>query len=378
MYWARLRHSRVTYNRIIPRGDRNRPCDYSVICDFSTSRILDRCSGITLVELIIVIAIISVLVTLLLPGVQALRESTRRAQCQNNLKQVALALLTYHEAHDEFPGGGWGHSWVGVPERGVGRRQPGGWIYSTLPYIEESELHELGSGMVGSDVVAAYSARLQTPIPLFVCPSRRSCSTWPIAEQYIWVRTPKPFGDVRLVARADYAINGGTSHLFSFSGPRNLDQGDSVEFWSDAPYPRSFSGISHLRIAASSESIVDGSSKTYLVGEKYLDEASYATGTSLGDNESLYAGYCTDLHRFTGVIEKLKLERSAYAEPLCDKATPANGTPGFVRFGSAHAAGFNIAHCDGSGHFVTYGVDPDIHLRSGHRGDYGMALETLE
>src|SRR5690242_9246733 len=109
-----------------------------------------RVFAFSLVELLVVIAIISTLIALLLPAIQAARESTRRAHCQNNLRQIALALLDFHDVYKIFPNGGWGHEWVGDPDRGVGARQPGGWIYSLLPFIEEPSLYESGRGLVGS------------------------------------------------------------------------------------------------------------------------------------------------------------------------------------------------------------------------------------
>lgn len=335
-------------------------------------------SGFTLVELLVVIAILAILLALLLPAVQAMRESGRRAQCQNNLKQIGVALLHYHDVYRSFPHGGWGHAWVGVPERGAGERQPGGWIYGLLPFVENGPLHDLGSGLNAKPAVDAYSQRLQTPICLFVCPSRRPCSAWPVVEKYPWVHTPRPFGDVVSVARADYAINAGTSHVFSFSGPADLIQGDDAEFWRNAPYPKDFTGISHLRIGASMQSIADGTSKTYLLGEKHLEVENYATGMSPGDNESLYAGYCTDLHRFTGLIENMKVSRSPYAAPLSDFATPDGNASGFVRFGSAHPAGLHMAYCDGSVHFIGYDIDSEAHFRAGHRCDDGQPIESLD
>jgi prepilin-type N-terminal cleavage/methylation domain-containing protein len=331
----------------------------------------------SLVEVLVTIAILSVLLALLFPAVQTMRESARRAQCQDNVKQIALGLLVFHEVHKEFPLGGWGHQWVGIPERGNGRRQPGGWIYSTLPYVEERNLHDLGLGQSGITAIVAYSQRLQTPISLFVCPTRRPCNSWPIADQYTWVRAPKPFGDVTIVARADYAINGGTSHVFSFAGPANITEGDDMTFWQNAPYPKNFSGISHLRIAARIASVIDGTSNTYLLGEKYLEPSNYMTGTSPGDNESLYAGYCTDLHRFAGLIENLKLSRAPYASPLNDQTIPESSVPASARFGSAHPAGFHIAYCDGSVHLIAFDVDPEVHFRSGHRSDQDALLTSL-
>ena len=334
-------------------------------------------SGFTIVELFVAITIIAVLVSLLIPGIQIAREAARRAQCQNNLKQIGVALQTFHDVGTRFPCGGWGNEWVGVPERDATESQPGGWIYSLLPYLEHEALHNLGFGSIGSVADSLYSERLATPVCVFVCPSRRSCSAWPIPDQHLHVLNAKPFGKPKLVARSDYAISGGASNIFSFRGPANFAEGDDGTFWRNAPAPVRFNGISHLRTGASLRSITDGTSKTYLIGEKYVDPDSYMTGTSLGDNESMYAGYCVDLHRFAGGIENTKHSLSPYAPPLADVAIPDGGIPSIARFGSAHSNGFHMALCDGSIQFSSYELDPDVHLRLGHRSDAGAPLVSL-
>lgn len=95
--------------------------------------------GFTLVELLVVIAIIGVLVALLLPAVQAAREAARRSQCQNNLKQIALALLNYHDTHGHFPGG----APCRVSSASGCSLKPGpNWVVSMLPYMEMQNLSD--------------------------------------------------------------------------------------------------------------------------------------------------------------------------------------------------------------------------------------------
>ena len=100
----------------------------------------------TLVELLVVIAIIGALVALLLPAVQAAREAARRMQCQNNLKQMGLALQNYHSAYRHFPLSVYGadksgiNSTTGFPES---EEQGYGWSVALLPHLEliHSQLH---------------------------------------------------------------------------------------------------------------------------------------------------------------------------------------------------------------------------------------------
>ena len=104
-----------------------------------------RTRGFTLVELLVVIAIIGILVALLLPAVQAAREAARRSQCQNNLKQLSVAVLNYENTHKTLPSGGWGWHWMGDPDGGYGKDQPGSWLYSILPYLEEANVRTIAA-----------------------------------------------------------------------------------------------------------------------------------------------------------------------------------------------------------------------------------------
>ena len=135
----------------------------------------------TLVELLVVIAIIGILIALLLPAVQAAREAARRMQCTNNLKQMSLALHTFHDAHKRLPGFAWDPMWTtaystgkaGDPEVNA-RRLHGTDVYSVhvslLPFIEQTALHstltaQLALGL--SKFPSGNEAREYAPEPSF-------------------------------------------------------------------------------------------------------------------------------------------------------------------------------------------------------------------
>jgi prepilin-type N-terminal cleavage/methylation domain-containing protein len=108
---------------------------------------LRKAAGFTLVELLVVVAIVAVLIGLLLPAIQKIREAAHRVQCRNNLKQIGLAALNHESVYGRLPGGGWTGRWLGEPDRGTGRPQPGGWIYQLLRFIEQDNLAAWGAGL---------------------------------------------------------------------------------------------------------------------------------------------------------------------------------------------------------------------------------------
>ncbi len=257
-------------------------------------------SGFTLIEVLVVIAIIGVLLALLLPAVQSARESSRRTLCANNLHQLAVAANLHEAAHRIFPTGGWGAAWVGDPNLGFDPKQPGGWVYNILPYIEEESLRELGKGLAGAEKQAALSQLLLTPIDVFNCPSRRLPRAYPYAGASALQNIVPP----TMVAKSDYAINAEVSYEKS-----EVTTGD----------------IQHAR----------GLSKTILVGEKTVQQSHYKDGHSPGDTLTMYIGDCDDIRRTANGV-------------------PASDAESGTGFGSAHPDGCNVAMCDGTVRFVTF------------------------
>src|SRR6202051_4326343 len=129
-----------------------------------------RPSGFTLIELLVVIAIIAILIALLVPAVQKVREAGARLQCANNLKQIGLALHSYHGAYKQFPAGyiDGNTNPNSTPDNDVG---PGwGWASFLLPYLEQGNVFNQINFQVpvGSGVNTAVS---QISLSVFQCPS---------------------------------------------------------------------------------------------------------------------------------------------------------------------------------------------------------------
>jgi prepilin-type N-terminal cleavage/methylation domain-containing protein len=143
--------------------------------------------GFTLVELLVVIAIIAILIALLLPAVQAARESARRVQCQNNLKQLGLAIHNYHDVHKVLPPSGINRPTTGNLDPRSGTQFS--WIALILPQIEQSSLHDQIDFRMSAFQQATNPQAMS--ISTLRCPSDGS--------------TPRPFEDPVLTAGKVFA-----------------------------------------------------------------------------------------------------------------------------------------------------------------------------
>lgn len=274
--------------------------------------------GFTLVELLVVIAIIGILIALLLPAVQAAREAARRAQCQNNLHQIGIALHNYHDTNRKFPPG------ITWPNRTF-------WSGHLLPYLEQRPMYE----MLDLDLMWNTSPNNEacgTYLSMFRCPS----TTAPrhITAQGIPDRVPCNY----------LACTSGTVTRESApagSGPSPL-----------AGSPDS-NGIFFVNSATKLADIVDGSSSTVAVGETVFIFKGHGPDHS-GRNQFLD-------HWYIGTLEGCGNEVSE-SMGTTGVAINAFELPVFVdekelSFSSRHPAGSQVVLADGSVRFISEGID---------------------
>ncbi len=187
-------------------------------------------SAFTLIELLVVIAIIAVLIGLLLPAVQKVREAASRMKCQNNLKQLGIALHTYHSAHDRFPPGS-----TNVPKTSY-------WGLQILPYIEQDNVrNNYRSDLLFSDPLN--QPIVQTPIQIMTCPSVPETNRLSVLG-------------TKSYAAADYAAPSGVRTTQYTNGFVTPEPGDST-----GVFPSGFNKPTRLT------AITDGSSNTVLLVE---------------------------------------------------------------------------------------------------------------
>ena len=340
-------------------------------CGNHKSATIRRRFAFTLVELLVVITIIGILIALLLPAVQAAREAARMLQCQNNLKQLALAAIDHEHINGWLPTGGWGYGWAGNPDGGFGKNQPGSPFYNILPYMEQQSLHDM-SQMASP---AAIRRRRSWPCGCFRPRLRRStarpAARPPFIRRAVGPCTRSGTGSIAVpgtpgTCRSDYGWNGGSELVRWGSGP-NPPVSDSSfgNLLSEDGLSLPPNGVGCQRSRVKFCEITDGTTNTYLLGEKYLEPSYYLTvaddAADGADDQAAVCGDDADIWRFTGV-----------ATYPWTSGPPRQDQPGYfggVGFGSAHAVGLNMALCDGSVQRISYTIDPSVHQYLGSRND---------
>lgn len=303
-------------------------------------------SGFTIVELLVVIAVLGVLMALLLPAVQQAREAARRVECRNHLKQLATAIHNHESTFLKLPSGGWGWQWIGEPDRGVDERQPGGWIYQILPQIEQAAYRAWGTGQPEAQRRVTLGDLTEVNLNLLRCPTRPGASQPPSNPVFPWLNCElRPH-----MGRTDYAINGGDEYEVTIGGPASLAEGDSSTFsWPDTSQ---INGVCFTRSKLGWRDITDGMSQVYLIGEKRVSTSHYSDAFDRGFDESPFCGIDVDIVRWTDL------------PPLQDSMGVEATT-----FGSAHTGLVIMALCDGSVRAISLNINADVHRRLGNRHD---------
>jgi prepilin-type N-terminal cleavage/methylation domain-containing protein/prepilin-type processing-associated H-X9-DG protein len=302
--------------------------------------------GFTLVELLVVIAVIGVLVALLLPAIQAAREAARRSSCINNLKQIGVALLNHESAYKEFPEG------ISLPTSG--NRANWGWAAHLLPYMEQQDLYDaldvkannLRESFDSATNKDAYVALLRTRVESYICPSDTPPlvnRSWFQRKLVTGVSYPDPEDEnpnpnQLAVATASYVGNLGWTRLDWTKYNTGLGIGPG-------PYPAR--GVLVLNHGVRISEISDGTSKTIAVGERHWE---YSNDPRSGGpvQGAIWAG--GPRTGFGGGTQYV----SATAT-LADASVQQNN--GIIQqdrtYSSAHPGGCNYVFADGSVQFIT-------------------------
>jgi prepilin-type N-terminal cleavage/methylation domain-containing protein/prepilin-type processing-associated H-X9-DG protein len=339
-----------------------------------------KCCAFTLVELLVVIAIIGILVALLLPAIQAAREAARRAQCQSNLKQLALAANNYHTTHKKFP--------VGFVPSPAANLEGWGWGVFLLPYIEEQSSYDRlrpspvlmqpwnAAGAAArnaqrgprnlSDVFVAGQtnpneiAPLQASVQVFRCPSDSTPALVPCEQPgggCAIINPPGRTQDTGMWERSFLGDNSkslsprflpsASSYVGSFGmrddkctaspdGVPNKDQCDSNGM---------FFGDSRVSI----KDVTDGTSKTFMIGER---DGFCLSATWIGSRNNADS----QMHSFMWTLAHVTDQKTLNFPTTGAYNTCTEG------FSSAHPGGAFFAFCDGSVRWIDDDVSFDTAL----------------
>lgn len=276
--------------------------------------------GFTLIELLVVIAIIAVLIALLVPAVQKVRAAAARSQCQNNLKQLGVAIHNYHDVWHHIP-----YS-VSYASEGAAPKGPftgRGWILESLPYLEQLALYQAfepsrvgdfgsGGGLKNT------TALMLTKVPFLLCPADNSVLQFDTTQNQ-WAPTPVSVSSYKGVIGTSN-MGGGLSGI---PAPYNADDHNTAK-----PFGLFFRNSYQVKIKF--KQVLDGLSNTLAVGEDVPEQNQHGGAFfSNGDYASCHQPPNTFFY----------------------PPQPANW-PLVISFRSMHTGGLNFCLADGSVRFL--------------------------
>ena len=341
--------------------------------------------GFTLVELLVVITIIGILISLLLPAVQSAREAARRTQCSNNIKQLGLALNTYHTAYGKFPPSSvWRNSSGALDASQVETKNNGtlfeNWVILILPQLDQSPLSQAFAkvttpyaGFAAIPSAAASQAAAGMNLAVMLCPS----DTY---NRSPFIGSTAPSGGTSNLgsfpwARGNYGANGGmafmlytqgSTHSYTPPGGSAQDIGDGAgAAWNS----RLSRGVMGANVSLRIDDIKDGASNTILVGE-------IRAGVTSFDCRGIWAmsGACPSAlwgHGYIGDDNGPNCNQPLADDVLTctDIWTAVGGETNLIQLGMAcsngnwpnsqqtirslHGGGANTCFADGSVHFIS-------------------------
>jgi prepilin-type N-terminal cleavage/methylation domain-containing protein len=324
-------------------------------CDSMNRKAL---GGFTLVELLVVIAIIGVLVALLLPAVQAAREAARRTQCQNQMRQIGIALQNHHDARNQLPAGEfWYYNPDGKPNAGY---TSWGWLPKILPFMEQASVLAQANFKYAATVEGYQGVFnrtvIKTKAPGLLCPSNPYQNETTENEGFAALANPN-----NQIAEADYAASvgdyrnlGGTGDGLNHTADND---GDGLPDWPPSgnvfgpgsglnpSYPARHPTrgvINRFGWAAKFKQIPDGLSNTFAVGECI---GAWCLTQNFGTQS-----FSTTAQPINHMNEHFQSVQN----------WPTNANPQWadsIAFRSLHPGGAHFIMCDASVHFLSENID---------------------
>jgi prepilin-type N-terminal cleavage/methylation domain-containing protein/prepilin-type processing-associated H-X9-DG protein len=311
----------------------------------AAKNLMERRNGFTLVELLVVMTIIGILLALLLPAVQAARESARVIKCANNLKQIGLALHGYHAALRSFPPGninlGAGLC-PGAAEPTVSYSSGWGtWMIAILPYLEQNALYAQYDTQYLNDA-PQNQAVCQTTVPAYACPADDA-----IGVLGVPATGPASVSGARYAPGSYRAVTGCSRDGLNFLDSEMMF--DYQRPWRGAVHAIYTSFAWGFNVERLSD-ITDGTSQTLMVGE---------STTATEPSRRTFWAYSFAYYAQSGATAQQRTVLGDF-DDCVNAGGVGNEIPCKREWGSFHPGGMNFALCDGSVRLLHTNIDLNL------------------